>query len=406
MANEFIARNGIFAIGNSQVTGSLNISAGITGSLLGTASTASYVVNTVTGTNSADLVYGNMADNDQFRIRIGGTATNAGFAEIATADDGTEPIHVRQYSGVFSSLVRTATLLDGSGNSSFPGGVTATSFTGSLFGTASFATSASRAISASYAPSSPAFPYVGAAVITGSLVVSGSNGGIDTINGVLSNPGSITKVDWISALLNTTAGVTTVDWENKALYDNASGVSIDWENRILYETTNAYEALNYSNSTSVSSQLYYNNTISAQVQRELANNPTYAGQTIQASISSSAVDYNLVALDTDGVWKPTNATVGYYADKMLGIAVDVDGGSVLIEGDIGVSDDNSQGAYVINADLGLPVYISANAGRMTTTAPSGAGSIVRIVGHIYYQSSTDVNWWTMKFRPSNDWYEI
>jgi hypothetical protein len=157
-------------IGSTTITGSLNVSAGITGSLLGTASfatsasraisssfattaqtllgsvsTASYVINTVTGTSSADLVYGNMADNDQFRIRIGGTATNAGFAEIATADDGTEPIHVRQYSGVFTSLVRTATLLDGSGNSSFPGGVTATSFTGSLQGTASFALTASKA---------------------------------------------------------------------------------------------------------------------------------------------------------------------------------------------------------------------------------------------------------------------
>ena len=79
----------------------------------------------MTGTNSADLVYGNMADNDQFRIRVGGTATNAGFVEIATADDGTEPIYVRQYTGVFSSLARTATLLDGSGNTSFPGTVTA-----------------------------------------------------------------------------------------------------------------------------------------------------------------------------------------------------------------------------------------------------------------------------------------
>jgi len=292
------------------------------------------------------------------------------------------------------------------------------SLTGTLIGTASWAssasnaltssraTSASYALSASYAPASPAFPYVGTAVITGSLVVSGSTGGIDTINGTLTNLGSISKVDWINALLNTTAGVTTVDWENKALYDNALGVSIDWENRILYETTNAYEALNYSNSASVSSQLYYNNVIPAQVQRELANNPTYAGQTIQAVISSSAVDYNLVALDTDGVWKPTKAAVGFGAERMLGIAVDTAGGYVLIEGDVGVSDDNSQGAYVINADHGLPVYISANAGRMTTTAPSSAGELVRIVGHIYYQSSTDVNWWAMKFRPSNDWYEI
>jgi hypothetical protein len=91
------------------------------------ATTATSVVATVTGTNSTELVRGNMADNDQFRILVGGTSTNAGFVEIATADDGTEPIHVRQYTGVFSTLTRTATLLDGSGNTSFPGNVTASS---------------------------------------------------------------------------------------------------------------------------------------------------------------------------------------------------------------------------------------------------------------------------------------
>jgi len=85
------------------------------------------LINTVTGTNSAELVRGNMADNDQFRILIGATATNAGYVEIATADDGNEPIHVRQYSGVFATLSRTATLLDGSGNTTFPGTVTASS---------------------------------------------------------------------------------------------------------------------------------------------------------------------------------------------------------------------------------------------------------------------------------------
>ncbi len=50
-----------------------------------------------------------------------------GILVIATADDGTEPIYVRQYTGVFSTLTRTATLLDGSGNTTFPGTVTAQS---------------------------------------------------------------------------------------------------------------------------------------------------------------------------------------------------------------------------------------------------------------------------------------
>jgi hypothetical protein len=97
--------------------------------------TAAAVSKTVTGTNTAELVRGNMADNDQFRILIGGTGTNSGYVEIATADDGTEPIYVRQYTGEFSTLTRTATLLDGSGNTSFPNNLSAANFSGSSSGT-------------------------------------------------------------------------------------------------------------------------------------------------------------------------------------------------------------------------------------------------------------------------------
>lgn len=70
-----------------------------------------------------------MGDNDFSRIAVGATASNAGWMEIATADDGTEPIYVRQYSGTYTSIVRTATLLDGSGNTAFPGRVNASYFT-------------------------------------------------------------------------------------------------------------------------------------------------------------------------------------------------------------------------------------------------------------------------------------
>jgi hypothetical protein len=108
-------------------------------SITGNAATATQITRTVTGTNSGELVRGNMADNDQFRILVGGTASNAGFAEIATADDGTEPIHVRQYTGTFATLIRTATLLDGSGNTIFPGIVQGNRFTSTVgTGTAPF----------------------------------------------------------------------------------------------------------------------------------------------------------------------------------------------------------------------------------------------------------------------------
>lgn len=75
-------------------------------------------------------------DNDYGRVAYGGTASNAGWMEIASCDDGNEPIYVRQYTGVYTTVKRTATLLDANGNTVFPGTVTAPTFTGALNGTA------------------------------------------------------------------------------------------------------------------------------------------------------------------------------------------------------------------------------------------------------------------------------
>lgn len=74
----------------------------------------------LSGGSERNLLYQQMADNDLFRIKCGGPS-NQGWVEIATADDGTEPIYVRQYTGAFSSIARTLTLLDGSGNTICPG---------------------------------------------------------------------------------------------------------------------------------------------------------------------------------------------------------------------------------------------------------------------------------------------
>lgn len=86
-----------------------------------------------TGTRQVRFQGGN---NDYGRIAFGGTANNAGWMEIASCDDGNEPIYARQYTGVFTTIKRTATLLDANGNTIFPGTVTAPTFTGALNGTA------------------------------------------------------------------------------------------------------------------------------------------------------------------------------------------------------------------------------------------------------------------------------
>src|SRR5574344_1030225 len=102
----------------------------VNANLNGNASSASTVSQEARIGSRATLVSSTMAANDFFRIITGGASNNDGYAEISTADDATEPIYVRQYTGVFTSLTRTATLLDGGGNTSFPGTVTAASFNG------------------------------------------------------------------------------------------------------------------------------------------------------------------------------------------------------------------------------------------------------------------------------------
>lgn len=80
--------------------------------------------NGTTGTRQIKFTCG---DNDYMRLAAGATAANAGWAELATADDGNEPIYVRQYTGTFTTIKRTLTLLDANGNTNFPGSITAAS---------------------------------------------------------------------------------------------------------------------------------------------------------------------------------------------------------------------------------------------------------------------------------------
>ena len=86
------------------------------------ASSAGSVNTSVAAGSTKNLVYASMSDNDQCRIMCGG-ASDAGYMEIATADNGSEPIYVRQYNGTFGSIVRTLTLLDGYGNTILPGSI-------------------------------------------------------------------------------------------------------------------------------------------------------------------------------------------------------------------------------------------------------------------------------------------
>lgn len=304
--------------------------------------------------------------------------------------------------------------LDVSGSGRFTNGLTVTgsliapTITGSLLGTASYAT---QALSASWAPSvaSNPFPFTGSAIISGSLTITGSlqvgvpganNPAIDSTVGTLSR-GAVTSLDWVNRGLIDSSTITSVDWESRALYDTTGVLSADWNSRVLY-TPNGATAFEYSTAAddTVTSQLYIGNYTSGQVQRNLSENILYSGHTIQGTIDAGVSPYDIMYLDTDGTWYSLK-NLPVVSTKMLGIEV---GGNVLIEGDMTVSDDGSAGTYVVSADHGLPVYLSGTTGQLTTVQPSS--DVIRVVGHIYYQNPVSTNVWLMKFRPSNDWTQI
>ena len=108
-------------------------------STTGNAATATKVVTTAAAGTSANIAEVTMASSDRARIRVSG-AENAGELALETADDGNEAIVARQYTGTYTTPVRTAKILDESGNTSFPGTVVAPKFTGALNGNAATAT--------------------------------------------------------------------------------------------------------------------------------------------------------------------------------------------------------------------------------------------------------------------------
>ena len=297
----------------------------------------------------------------------------------------------------------------------------APSITGSLLGTASYAT---QALSASYAPSTPAFPYTGSAKITGSLGVTGSFTTqvsnitaleiTDTVRKIYDLPG-VNSIDINGRTLFDSTGAGSLEWENRFGYDNLGNTSINWNSRYLLDSSNTVAAnwdafaLNYK----VEFLTYLKRFIGTSTQESFSDVSTigsfnYEGEVIQATLDASVNQFDLVYLETDSKWYPvTQGTAD--CTKLLGICAETGvRPKVILEGSITVNDNSLvDSPYVQFLNYGLPIYIRDSAGiQMSTAVPTTAGQYVRILGHAYYQNSNDPQYWTMKFRPSNEWYII
>ena len=96
-------------------------------------------------------------------------------------------------------------------------------------------------------------------------------------------------------------------------------------------------------------------------------------------------------------WTETDAdAIATGADQMLGIALGSSPTSngVLIKGFFDAD------SYLSNFSAGKAVYVSTTAGGMDTTAPSGGGDFVRIIGYC----TTTAN--VIYFNPSTTWVEL
>ena len=108
MANEFIARNGLISQNNSTITGSLTVTAGITGSLQGTASYSRYpfITTTITGPTSADSL-----PSTDYIYLVNATAT----VTLPTAVGNTSRYDIKNIgSGTATIATTSAQTIDGS----------------------------------------------------------------------------------------------------------------------------------------------------------------------------------------------------------------------------------------------------------------------------------------------------
>ena len=209
----------------------------------------------------------------------------------------------------------------------------------------------------------------GATTITGSLITTDASNivSIDTFNRYLYNAANQVVINFNTPSLNTPGGNTAFNWSSD--YISISGIYHKQDSRVDAEGES------------------FSNTVLE-----------HSGQAFRYSgkVHGSCVPGNLIYLETDGVWYAVDQTTDV-STKMLGIYLDND--QVLLEGDVTL--DTIQAP-----NYGLPVYIKegATSGGMITSIPTSG--YVRVVGHCYYENATTAGQWILKFRPSNDWYQI
>jgi hypothetical protein len=279
----------------------------------------------------------NIYDGTGSLFTVTAVAAPAGpYQSIQFNDNG-----VTSGSGLFTFNKNTNTV-------NLTGSLIATSFTGSLFGTASWAYSASQALTASFVKTAQTASYVSSSNVYGP-------NGFDSIN-YATSAGS--------------AGSAAI----------ATNVTSPLVQNLIVDGKFTTQ-LNNTNLSTLAQNLHY-----------------YTGHTIYGPKGGGVSIGDLVYLETDNVWYQVDQTTDS-STKMLGIWVDDVTGYVLLEGDIVLD-----ASYITSPNYGLPLFISGSA-RFTSRPENLSSGYIRAVGHpyYYYNDGFTIYNWILRFKPSNDW---
>ena len=307
MPNELVARNGLIALNNSFVTGSLNVSNGITGSLFGTATTASYIQNAASASYALTASYALNAS----------TATSASFATNA-ANATSASFATNAANATSASIAANAVTASRALNANTASFATqaANASSASFATNAANATSASYAIQASTASSADAFNVRGTLTATTLVVqtitssvnfITGSTRfGNDPTNNTHQFSGSVS----ITGSLSLNSGVGTINatasWAARAvtasIADNAVTAS-----RALNANTSSF-ATSAANATTASFATSAANATSASI----AANAVTASRALQANTASYAT-FAATATSATSAGSATSASYATFA---------------------------------------------------------------------------------------------
>jgi hypothetical protein len=134
----------------------------------------------------------------------------------------------------------------------------------------------------------------------------------------------------------------------------------------------------------------------------------FSGEVLYDEVSGEALSFGqLCYRDRFGNWLKAVANVASETSyNMLGICLRTTAEqgtpiSILTKGYV-------QTTYIVGGNTGDPLYISeATAGSITNITPTSAGNVVRLVGNVFWDSTSQTNGkWILSFSPDNTWIEL